>query len=156
MSKRKALCVSPGTALSDKKREAVLQQLLESPHPVRETRTVLDVDREKVERIVTPPPGADVASEDGGFGGFAFGGESSAGFSFENNNDDSKDFSFGGGEGKETFSFGDRGAEGPGDFSFFGVGEEDKGGETQGDGEGFSFSFGGGFEGEKEGGFSLF
>ena len=52
-SKMKALCVGPGTALSDKKREAVLQQLLESPQPVRETRTVLDVDREKVERIVS-------------------------------------------------------------------------------------------------------
>jgi hypothetical protein len=35
MPKRKAL------------REAVLQQLLESPQPVRETRTVLKVDREK-------------------------------------------------------------------------------------------------------------
>ena len=34
-------------------RESVLQQLLESPQPVRETRTVLDVDREKVERIVS-------------------------------------------------------------------------------------------------------
>ena len=53
MSKRKALCVSPGTALSDKKREAVLQQLLESPQLVRDTRTGLDVDREKVERIVS-------------------------------------------------------------------------------------------------------
>jgi hypothetical protein len=51
MSKRKAPCVSPGTALSDKKREAVLQQLLESPQPVRETSTVLDVNWEKVERI---------------------------------------------------------------------------------------------------------
>ena len=53
MSKMKALSFSPATALSDKKRESVLQQLLESPQPVRETRTVLDVDREKVERIVS-------------------------------------------------------------------------------------------------------
>ena len=47
------LCVCPGTALSDKKREAVLQ-MLESPRPhlVRETRTAMDVDREEVERIV--------------------------------------------------------------------------------------------------------
>ena len=53
MSKMKALSISPANALSDKKRESVLQQLLESPQPVRETRTVLDVDREKVERIVS-------------------------------------------------------------------------------------------------------
>ena len=53
MSKMKALSISPATALSDKKRESVLQQLLESPQPVRETRTVLNVDREKVGRIVS-------------------------------------------------------------------------------------------------------
>ena len=53
MYKMKSLSISPATALSDKKRESVLQQLLESPQPVRETRTVLDVDREKVERIVS-------------------------------------------------------------------------------------------------------
>ena len=60
-------------------------------------RTVLDVDREKVERIVSPPHVANVASGDGGFVGFDFGGESSTGFNFENNND----FSFGRGKAKK-------------------------------------------------------
>ena len=89
-------------------------KLLESPQPVRETRTVLDVDREKVERIVSPPTSADIGSGEEGFGGFDFdGGEASAGFNIENNNN----FSFGRGENKEVFSFGDGGAEGAVDFS---------------------------------------
>ena len=71
--------------------------MLESPRPVRKTRTVLDVDREKVERIVSPPHVANVASGIGGFVGFDFGGESSTGFNFENNND----FSFGRGKAKK-------------------------------------------------------
>ena len=53
MSKMKALSISPANALSDKKRESVMQQLLENPQPVWETRTVLDVDREKVKKIVS-------------------------------------------------------------------------------------------------------
>ena len=61
-----------------------MQQLLESPQPVRETRTVLDEDREKMERIVSPPPVADLRSGDGEFGG----GEASPGFRFGNSGDE--------------------------------------------------------------------
>ena len=94
-------------------------------------------------RILSPSPGADLGSGEGGFGG-----EASSGFKLDNNNDDTNnDFSFGGGENKEDFWFGNAGAKGAGDFSFFGGGEEDKGGETQRDVEGFSFSFGGVEEG---------
>jgi hypothetical protein len=167
ISLRQVLSVSPGTALSDQKRKAVLQQLLESPQPVLhvrqavETQSVLDVDREKVERIVSPPPGTE-GRQDGGFGGFDFGGEASSGFSFEGNNEGtSNDFNFGGEENKGGFDFGDGGAENAEDFSFFRGADEDKGEESQGEADGFSFSFGGSFEGEKSGAggggaFSLF
>ena len=160
--RRLALCISPGTALSDQKRQAVLQQLLESPlPPPKKTKAVLDVGREKVERIVTPPlappPGpASEGNDDGAFEGFKFGGDTSSGFNFDNIDDTNNESNIGGGE---MFSFGDGGAKNNDGFSFFGGGKEDDEGEGQGDGEGFTFSFGGGFDEEKGGsggGFSLF
>ena len=58
-------------------------------------------------RILSPSPGADLGSGEGGFGG-----EASSGFKLDNNNDDTNnDFSFGGGENKEDFCFGNIGAE---------------------------------------------
>ena len=47
-----------------------------------------------------------------------------------------------------SFQFWRWGAKGSGGC-FFGGGEDDKGEESHGDGEGFPFSFAGGFEGEK-------
>eukprot|EP00092_Neocalanus_flemingeri_P029169 GFUD01031659.1.p1 GENE.GFUD01031659.1~~GFUD01031659.1.p1 ORF type:complete len:365 (+),score=179.63 GFUD01031659.1:1262-2356(+) len=155
-------CVSPGTALSDKKRKAVLQKLLESPQPMSTVRpqAVLDVDRDKVERIVSPLPAAGGGHELGmaddsqeneavndQFGGFNFWEEPSGpGFSIGFGGDlAGTGFGFGG-EDKQGFEFGDDGGEKEGDFSFFGVGEE-----SQGGGEDFSFNFGGSFDGEKSG-----
>ena len=72
------------------------------------------MDREQVGRILSPSPGADLGSGEGGFGG-----EASSGFKLDNNNDDTNnDFSFGGGENKEDFCFGNVVVRSP-DFTIY-------------------------------------
>merc|ERR1719369_1451948 len=83
---RKGICVSPGTALCDEKRNAVLQQLLESPvPPAKEVPTKLHMER--VEAIMQPSNDPAVANHDG-FGGFDFRGETSSVFGFQDKPDD--------------------------------------------------------------------
>ena len=165
-NRRKLPSVSPGTALSDKKRQAVLQQLLDSPQSVlhnrpagEESYTVLDVDREKVETIMTPTsPMSGKKNEGSGenmnrynSGESNFGEEKSSGFSFDRNPGVADhSFHFGGVDDK-GFSFGG-GAETGGGFSFLGD-DEDMGGKNETGVNDFTFSFAGGsFEGEKEDG----
>ena len=176
--KRQALCVSPGTALCDQKRKAVLEQLLESPQTVTKAmgntkhETEAEIGKKDMQQS---PAAAQIDKERFDSYGLQEGvGHGTSTFDFNEKNEDG-DFVMGEGVSKDMF--GDMGnsfsffgggdsndKEGDGQakddnfaFSFGGIEEQEGNGEEGGEGFAFSFGGGGGFEDQNgAGGFSLF